>query len=278
MHPLAARDEIDPAESAVLSEDTLCFPERAVNKNGHILYEARAPGKWSACDRRMGVRRPVQAPALDPKKTRLVHFLFSFRGKRIGPAYLKPAVIHCCVERPTFQSWIQEQHHGLIVRAQRWRALCTTHRRPHHRGTRGMAWPQGIFAQRSITPNQQQGWLSPLHERTRTPGLCKLLSIQRGRQGDLRYFITWAKERTAPILHGHRAPTMACLKCPNVRCKKPAQLIEARDGILHLMPRGALDRRRRSVAEGECQGSERYIENRKHAPRLQRQVNYISSF
>ena len=59
---------------------------------------------------------------------------------------------------------------------------------------------------------------------------------------------------------------MACLKCPMYVAKKPAQLIEARDGILRLMQEVPLTDEEKSVAEGDVKALNRYIENRKHVP------------
>jgi hypothetical protein len=59
---------------------------------------------------------------------------------------------------------------------------------------------------------------------------------------------------------------MACLKCPMYVPKEAAQLIEARDGILRLMQEGPLTEEERSVAEGDVETLNRYIDNRKHTP------------
>jgi hypothetical protein len=48
--------------------------------------------------------------------------------------------------------------------------------------------------------------------------------------------------------------------------KEAAQLIEARDGILRLMQEVPLTDEERSVAEGDVEALNRYIENRKHTP------------
>ncbi len=57
---------------------------------------------------------------------------------------------------------------------------------------------------------------------------------------------------------------MACLKCPMYVAKEPAELIEARDGILRLMQEVPLTDEESSVAEGDVKALNRYIENRKH--------------
>jgi hypothetical protein len=49
--------------------------------------------------------------------------------------------------------------------------------------------------------------------------------------------------------------------------KGPAELIEARDGILRLMQEVPLTDEERSVAEGDVKALNRYIEARKHVLR-----------
>ena len=48
--------------------------------------------------------------------------------------------------------------------------------------------------------------------------------------------------------------------------KGPAQLIEARDGIPRLMQEVPLTDEEKSVAEGDVEALNRYIENRKRTP------------
>ncbi|PYX55175.1 MAG: hypothetical protein DMG76_18985 [Acidobacteria bacterium] len=48
--------------------------------------------------------------------------------------------------------------------------------------------------------------------------------------------------------------------------KEAAQLLDARDGILGLMQEVPLTDEERSVAEGDVEALNRYIENRKHTP------------
>jgi hypothetical protein len=48
--------------------------------------------------------------------------------------------------------------------------------------------------------------------------------------------------------------------------KGTAQLIEARDGILHLIQEVPLTDEERAVAEGDVAALNRYIERRKHVP------------
>jgi hypothetical protein len=59
---------------------------------------------------------------------------------------------------------------------------------------------------------------------------------------------------------------MACLKCPMYVGKGTAQLIEVRDGILHLIQEVPLTDEERAVAEGDVAALNRYIERRKHVP------------
>jgi len=115
-------DEIDPAESAVLSEDTLCFLSVPVNKTGtsftkpvHRMVGLRI-AEWECA-------RPRASTCPRSKNKRVGTFLFSFRGKRIGPGVPKPAVDSLlCRKANVPELDIQEATSRLIVRAQRWRA------------------------------------------------------------------------------------------------------------------------------------------------------------
>jgi hypothetical protein len=59
---------------------------------------------------------------------------------------------------------------------------------------------------------------------------------------------------------------MACLKCPMYVGKETAQLIEARNGVLHLTQEVLLTDEEKAVAEGDVAALNRYTEKHKDVP------------
>ena len=261
-------DEIDPAESAVLSEDTLCFLSVPVNKTGtsftkpvHRMVGLRI-AEWECA-------RPVQAPALDPKTNELVHFLFSFRGKRIGPAYLNLRLI------------------PLLCRKANVPELDTRGNITAHRARATMASalynaPEGLtigelgewLGHKDLRSTQHYAKIQPtrlaksIARANKNSRLVQVIvdpaAVAKGEPAIFYYLGEGAY--CANPAWASCPQRMACLKCPMYVAKKPAQLIEARDGILHLMQEVPLTDEERSVAEGDVKALNRYIENRKHAP------------
>ena len=65
---------------------SVCNLDVPVNKTSHAFYEAGGSDSWRV-DPRLGKRqRPAQPAAIDEKTGELVHFLFTYRGKRPGTA------------------------------------------------------------------------------------------------------------------------------------------------------------------------------------------------
>jgi hypothetical protein len=261
-------DEIDPAESASPPEDALCFLSVPVNKTGTSFTKPvhRMVGKWIAEWERT---RPVQAPALDPKTNELVDFLFSFRGKRIGPAYVNLRLI------------------PLLCRKANVPELDTRGNITAHRARATMASalynaPEGLtigelgewLGHKDLRSTQHYAKIQPtrlaksIARANKNSRLVQVIvdpaAVAKGEPAMFYYLGDGAYcANPAWASCPHR---MACLKCPMYVAREPAQLIGARDGILRLMQEVPLTDEEKSVAKGDVKALNRYVENRKHVP------------
>jgi integrase len=261
-------DEMDSADSSLLPEDALCFLSVPVNKTGTSFTKpvhrmvGRRIVEWERT-------RPAQAPALDPKTNEMVDFLFSFRGKRIGPAYLNLQLIPLLCRkanvpefdtrgnitahraRATMASALYNAPDGLTIgELGEWLGHKDLRSTQHYAKIQPTRLAKSI-ARANKNSRLIQVMVDPTAAEKGEPGIFYSL-------GDGTYCANpaWA---SCP----HR---MACLKCPMYVAKGPAQLIEARDGILRLMQEVPLTDEERSVAEGDVEALNRYIENRRHTP------------
>lgn len=261
-------DEVSLAEGEVLPEDALCFLSVPVNKTGTSFTKPvhRMVGRRVAEWERV---RPVQTPALDPKTNELVDFLFSFRGKRIGPAYVNLRLI------------------PILCRKANVPELDTRGNITAHRARATMA--SALYnAPEGLTIGELGEWLGHKDLRS-TQHYAKIQptrlakSIARANKNSrlIRVMIDpSAAARSEPAIFYYLGDgaycanpawascphRMACLKCPMFVAKETAQLIEARDGILRLMQEVPLTDEEKSVAEGDVKALNRYIENRKQIP------------
>jgi hypothetical protein len=213
--------------------------------------------------------RPVQAPALDPKTNELVDFLFSFRGRRIGPAYVNLRLIPILCRkanvpeldtrgnitahraRATMASALYNAPEGLTIgELGEWLGHKDLRSTQHYAKIQPTRLAKSI-ARANKNSRLIQVMVDPSAAARSEPAIFYYL-------GDGAYCANpaWA---SCP----HR---MACLKCPMFVAKETAQLIEARDGILRLMQEVPLTNEEKSVAEGDVKALNRYIENRKHIP------------
>jgi len=261
-------DEINSSANAVLPEDALCFLSVPVNKTGTSFTK---PVHWMV-GRRIAeweVIRPAQAPALDPKTNELVDFLFSFRGKRIGPAYVNLQLI------------------PLLCRKANVPELDTRGNITAHRARATMASalynaPEGLtigelgewLGHKDLRSTQHYAKIQPtrlaksIARANKNSRLIQVIvdpaAVAKGEPAVFYYLGDGAYcANPAWASCPHR---MACMKCPMYVAKEVAQLIEARDGILRLLQEVPLTDEERSVAEGDAMALNRYIENRKQAP------------
>lgn len=213
--------------------------------------------------------RPVQAPALDLKTNELVDFLFSFRGKRIGPAYVNLRLI------------------PLLCRKANVPELDTRGNITAHRARATMASalynaPEGLtigelgewLGHKDLRSTQHYAKIQPtrlaksIARANKNSRLVQVIvdpaAVTKGEPAMFYYLGDGAYcANPAWASCPHR---MACLKCPMYVAKEPAQLIGARDGILRLLQEVPLTDEEKSVAEGDVKALNRYIENRKHVP------------
>jgi integrase len=87
------REEVTiPSTGEVLPEDAVCLLDVPVNKTTHAFTKPVDPivgeaiGAWESI-------RPEQPLALDPKTKEMVHYLFFFRGKRVGMPFVNERLI-----------------------------------------------------------------------------------------------------------------------------------------------------------------------------------------
>ncbi len=248
-----------------LPDDGLCFLSIPVNKTGtaftkpvHWLIGKRI-AEWERL-------RPPQASALDAKTNEKVDFLFSYRGIRIGPAYINLRLIPLICAKaniPEFDA----------------RGKITAHRARATLATALYNAPEGLtigelgewLGHKDLRSTQHYAKLQPTRlaksvaRASKNSRLAQVLvdpvAASRGEPaifyylGDGNYCANPAWATCA-----HR---MACLKCPMYVAKNVAQLIEARDGVLHLMQEVPLSNEERDVVEGDVKALNRYIEKRK---------------
>jgi hypothetical protein len=144
--------DIHPAESSAPPDDALCFLSVPVNKTGTSFTKpvhwmvGRRIAEWERV-------RPVQAPALDPKTNELVDFLFSFRGKRIGPAYVNLRLIPLLCRKANVPE-LDTRGNITAHRASNdgERSVQRTGR-PNHRRNRRMARPLGSSLNATLRQN-----------------------------------------------------------------------------------------------------------------------------
>ena len=99
LRPLAARGRRrSPARPTSSPQDAVCWLDVPVNKTMTAFTKPvdRAVGEaiaaWEAV-------RPPQPALVDPKTGEVVHFLFAYRGRRLGGDYLNGRSSRCCAAR-----------------------------------------------------------------------------------------------------------------------------------------------------------------------------------
>jgi integrase len=261
-------DEVDSAESPFLPEDALCFLSVPVNKTGTAFTKpvhrlvGRRVAEWERA-------RPVQAPAQDPKTNEVVDFLFSFRGKRIGPAYLNLKLIPMLCRKANVPELDT-------------RGNITAHRARATMASALYNAPDGLtigelgewLGHKDLRSTQHYAKIQPtrlaksIARANKNSRLVQVIvdpaAVAKGEPAIFYYLGEGAYcANPAWASCSHR---MACLKCPMYVAKNAAQLIEARDGVLRLVQEVPLTDEEKSVAEGDVKALNRYIENRKHVP------------
>jgi integrase len=261
-------DDMAAEPGATLPEDALCFLSVPVSKTAtafakpvHSLVGRRIEA-WERV-------RPAQAPALDAKTNEMVNFVFSVRGKPIGPAYINLRLIPLLCRkanipdldkmgnitahraRITMASALYNAPEGLSIgELGEWLGHKDLRSTQHYAKIQPTRLAKSV-ARANKNSRLVQVLVDPGAAAKDEPAIFYYL-------GDGTYCANpaWA---SCP----HR---MACLKCPMYVGKGTAQLIEARNGILHLTQEVPLTDEEKAVAEGDVAALNRYIEQRKHVP------------
>jgi len=257
------------AESGTpLPVDALCFLSVPVNKTGtaftkpvHSLVGKRLT-EWERV-------RPPQALALDEKTNEMVNFVFSFRGIRIGPAYINLRLIPLLCTKANIPELDT-------------RGKITSHRARATIASALYNAPDGLaigelgewLGHKDLRSTQHYAKMHPTRlaksvaRANKNSRFAQVLvdpaAAVRG-EPSMFYYLGEGSYCANPawISCPHR---MACLKCPMYVPKGDAQLIEARDGILHLMQEVPLTEEEKAVAEGDVEALNRYIDKRKAVP------------
>jgi integrase len=248
--------------------DALCFLSVPVNKTGTAFTK---PVHWVVGKRIEAWERvrPAQTPSLDAKTNEMVNFLFSFRGIRIAPEYINGHVIPLLCAKANIPL---RDAMGKI----------TAHRARATIASALYNAPEGLsigelgqwLGHKDIRSTQYYAKLHPtrlaksIARASKNSRLIQVLvdptAAVKGEPA-IFYYLGGGAYCANPGWAScpHR---LACLKCPMYVPKETAQLVETRDGVLRLMQEVPLSDEEKSVAEGDVNALNRYIEKRKDMP------------
>ena len=266
-----AEEGVKSEPGKALPDDALCLLSVPVNKTGTAFTK---PVHWLVGERITEWERvrPPQTPALDRKTNEKVDFLFSFRARQIGPAYINLRLIPLLCAKANIPEMDA-------------RGKITSHRARATLATALYNAPEGLsigelgewLGHKDLRSTQHYAKLQPtrlaksIARANKNSRLAQVLvdpaAAVRG-EAAIFYYLGEGNYCANPAWSAcpHR---MACLKCPMYVGKSTAQLIEAREGVLHLMQEVPLTAEERAVAEGDVEALNRYIAKRKNveAPR-----------
>jgi len=91
-------DALVPGTEEMLAKDAICYLDVPVNKTSTAFTKAVDRVVGEAIEAWEQVR-PSQPASVDPKTSEVVHYLFSFRGRRLGEKYLNRRLIPWLCEK-----------------------------------------------------------------------------------------------------------------------------------------------------------------------------------
>lgn len=258
-------DKMQPQTGQALPDDGLCFLSIPVNKTGTAFTK---PVHWLVGKRiaEWERLRPPQTSALDAKTNEVVDFLFSYRGIRIGPAYINLRLIPLICAKANIPELDA-------------RGKITAHRARATLATALYNAPEGLsigelgewLGHKDLRSTQHYAKLQPTRlaksvaRASKNSRLAQVLvdPVAASRGEPAIFYYLGDGNYCANPAWASCAHRMACLKCPMYVSKSVAQLIEARDGVLHLMQEVPLTDEERDVAGGDVEALNRYIAKRK---------------
>ncbi len=258
--------DMQVVEGERIPEDATCFLHVPVNKTNTAFWKpvyalvGTVIKEWEEV-------RPAQPAALDSKTNEMVHFLFSYRGEQFGRNYLNRFLIPMLCEKAGVPL---SDTRGRIT-SHRARATLAT---LYYNCPEGLSGPQiqEFLGHRNFRSTQSYIKASPtklakaVARANKNSRLVKVLVDPKAVvQGEPAIFYDLGDNtfcgNPAWASCAHR---MACIKCPMHIGAEMAQLIRAREGIMHLLQEVPnLSQEERAVAEGDREVLERLIEKYK---------------